>query len=276
MKGSRVLIWLLLLATVLVDCVALCMFGTGRLPQMEWPHPVLSVLFALPFSQVGLAAIWVGLGVPSAPWRLTGGFLVVVCWSIALAATLGNDVPAGYTSTHWTALLLGQTLAILIPLSIARPSGVRLAGTPATDPRRGSAAERTPWQFSLGYLLAWITAVAIVLGMVQYTIRYELLPRAPIAWVEIGILSVSHGGIALSLLWIMLGTVRPTLQIAMPCSLTLLFVGGSFWLACDSGFRSALGMLFFGDALLLVGSLWVLRVAGYRVRVKGGRMKDEG
>ena len=173
MKGSRALIWLLLLATVLVDCVALSMFGTGGRPEYieHWPHPLLSVLFTLPFSQVGLAAIWVGLGVPSAPWRLMGGFLVVACWSLALAVTLGNDVPVGYTSTHWTALLLGQTLAILVPLSIARASGVRLAHTPATDPTRGTAVERTPWQFSLGYLLAWITAVAVVLGMVQYTIR---------------------------------------------------------------------------------------------------------
>lgn len=267
MKGSRALIWLLLLATVLVDGMALSMFGTGGRPEIEWPHPLLSVLFALPFSQVGLAAIWVGLGTASAPWRLMGGFLVVACWSIALAATLDNDVPVGYTSTHWTALLLGQTLAILVPLSIARASGVRLADTPAADPTRGTAAERTPWQFSLGYLLGWITAVAVVLGMVQYTIRYELLPRAPITWVEIGILSVSHGGVALSLLWIMLGTVRPTLPIAALGLITLLLVGGSFWLARDSGVRSALGMLFFGEALLLVGSLGVLRVAGYRARV---------
>ncbi len=65
MKHARLLIALFLLATVLVDLVALSLVGGHR-----WPHRAAVVPFALMFTQVSLAAIWAALGKLSLPWRL--------------------------------------------------------------------------------------------------------------------------------------------------------------------------------------------------------------
>jgi len=207
MKHSRPLISLLLTATVLVDLVAVSLVGFDAWELRVWPDPTLGALYALTFSQASLAAIWAALSTASAPWRLTGGFLVLALWSLGLAA-LSGGAPGLRDSTECVVLLLAQAVLIFVPLWGVRAKHFRLATAfqlPAIS--TGDAASR-PLQFSLGYLLAWMTAVAALLGLWQYTVRYDLLPRIAAHWAEGGLLALAHTAIALASLWAVLGNRR--------------------------------------------------------------------
>lgn len=270
MNPRRLLIGLLLLATVVVDGVALVVVG-GRFQQLRWPQVTLGAFFSLPFSQVSLASIWAGLARTPAPGRLLGAFMTAMAWAVLLDLTLRHNAVAQYNRTRWIALLLMQVLFVLGPLSIVRATGVRLTESPGPRPAKTHAVGAVPVQFSLGYLLGWITAVAIVLGMVRWGVSYELLPRSPSAWAETAVLGLTHGCVALLSLWLLLGSLRHPLEFAMLCYVTMSALAACFLLAAEPGYEAALAALFCAETLLLVGPLWVLRVAGYRLKVRRDR-----
>jgi len=259
----------LLLASVLVDCVVLTIVGLDRWFPFQWSHPMLGVLFSLAFSQVSLTAIWAALGQKSAPWRLALAVLVLTGWSLALSATLPN-VLRGYTATDWVAMLLSLTLVVLVPLSIARAVGLRMAESGELDALGSRNARRQRWQFSLGYLFAWTTAVAVVLGMFQYTVRIELLPVGRLPWIKIAVMGVSYGALAPPTLWAVLGTRCRILRIVMLCLATGAILGLYRLLATDFEHQAALSLICLLDVLLLWISLGVVRVAGYRLTRSGG------
>jgi len=258
MKQARLLISLLLLATVLIDLVVWPMVR-------EWrrPNPLLAVLFALAFSQVSLATIWAAWGNMSAPWRATGAFLIVAGWSLALSHDGGTLLVM--------IVLLFQAFAIFLPMLILRAIGVRY-----TRAREGSFAiehedgcgER---QFSLRDIFSWITATAIVLGVTQYCMGQEAINADQIVWMTLGRFAAIQIVIVFSSLWIVFGTRWATAR-------AILFV--MFLLAIESGLAlylehpeakpANISLMFGLELLLLLGSLWVIGMAGYRVKRSSG------
>ena len=274
MRPSRVLIWLLLLTTLLVDCVVWSAVGAGeRLHAASWPHPALGVLFALAFSQVSLTAIWAALATERVSWRLAGAVLVFATWN-AVLATLSNerlsdgrlsDGRTGYNSTQWVALLAGQILVVFAPSAVARARGVRFVVVTADGPLPDRSAGYSRWQFSIASLLAWMTTTGVVLGMIQYTVDDQSLLLASRVWLDAGILIVGHSAMAWAALWAVFGIGRPTPRGMALCLTVGTVLALYVTLPKTSAHATAMAILCLLQATLLVGSLSVGRVAGYRL-----------
>jgi len=246
------------------DASVLTLAGRSWSPP-QWPHALLCLLFALMFSQIGLATIWAGLGRQAMAWRVTGGFLVVVAWSIALARELQADRPIELLSTYWSVLLSVQAGLALVPLFFMRAAGARLISTTATKTSQDSGLQLGPWQFSVADPLRWMTALAVILGLAQSVAFYDLLPRSSGALAEIGTWAAANTLLALFALWAVLGSRPPAARVITLIIIVSVTAGLLGWLAPDSEKGMAAAMLYVLQAILLTASLGVVRVAGYRL-----------
>ena len=259
MQPSRLLILLLLLAAVLVDLVVLSAVGTFPVGFLRWPHPLLAVLFSLAFSQVSMAAIWAGLSETSLPWRLAGLVGVVTAWSVSLERAAGTAV-VGYGREVWSVRLSAQALFILLILLADRAGGGRRANRLKTN----AEPDRRRWQFSLAYLFAWLTATAISLGLLRYTVDYGSL-MAGRYWDDIIGLGICNTVVSLATLWAAPGGKRLVSRVVVLC----LAAGGV--LSIPFLLNSAVGDFHFSWTVLwiphvvwLLAWLFVLRTAGIR------------
>jgi hypothetical protein len=276
MRHARLLMGLLLLATVLVDLAASSLVVSYCRSPKGWPNPLLLVVFSLAMSQVSMVAIWAGFGGKSIPWRMLGLVLTTLAWSrlIAVVQFAGplaqvTTMTPGEITTDWTIVLSAQSILILVCLSIARSVGVTLPVAGEPDPARPSAG-RSSLQFSLGYLLSWTTVVAVVLGLIQATVDYEFLRKFPaFVWHDYAILGLTNAGVALAAFWTALGTRRPGLRILVLVLTTTVAIFAYKLLVTHVRFPAVPVVICLLQALWLVASLWVFRVAGYRVVRQG-------
>lgn len=263
MRGSRLLITLLVVATVLVDVVAVSVVASMRGVPPAWPHPGVIVLFALSMSQVSLAALWTGFGGRSLYWRVGGLMLSAVFWSRYTAWIVAPERIDDYASLYGS-LLLAQTIAILVPLSMARLRGLKLVREGDVDCVDETTGDRTRMQFSLREMLSWTTTFAVVLGALRCTVDYQLLPSYLGDWRDLTVLSLGNALVALAALWAVLGTGKPALRAVMLVLATAAAITSGQALAHVDAVQpfAALCLL---QVLCLTGSLCVLRVAGYQV-----------
>lgn len=262
MRGSRLLIGLVVLATVLVDCAVVMSYGRDR----DFPHPPV-LPWALQASQVSLMAVWLALGRTSGPLRLIGLVGVVAIWAWTLEELLGFPSPE-----QWNVVLMAHAVAVSAPLFVARWLGVMVVNTSSALQAEGPAATPRRWQFSIAYLLGWMTALAVTLSATQYITQDKFVPFSialqPVAVVYL----LGRGALAWSALGAVLGTRRP---VRWGISLGAAAVAGVIGLlAVEPGFAGGfpgLAALTLVEGLLLLGSLAVFRMVGYRLRV--GREK---
>jgi hypothetical protein len=264
MRHARLLITLLVVATLLADVAALSIAASadqGSPPQ--WPHAAVLVLFALSMGQVSLAAVWAGFAGRAFQWRMMGLMLIAVLWSRYVAWIVAPSRLDDYACLYGS-LLLAQVIAVLVTLTIARLSGVRLV-----HPDGGNVADDGDWspsrfQFSLREMLSWTTVFAVVLGALRYTVDHHLFPSYLGDWRQFAVLSLANAIPALTAVWAALGVGRSALRAVVLALATAAAIGASSTLAEVVSFRgyAALCLLQVGCVL---ASLWVFRVAGYRV-----------
>ncbi len=281
MKGSRVLIVLFLLATVSADLAALSIVGSEVWFSSFRPTMAFVVLLALLHSQIGLIAVWGSWSRDWIPLRLGGVFLFVAVWSVSAWLLLPDSQaasPAG--ATQRGILLAVPLLTVFMPLLIVRLQGVAL--------RKGDDAQQSGddvsrrFQFTIGYLLVWMTAVAVVLGTCQYLVRFRFpfVPMEITRHVDLAIaLGMGHGVIALLSVWAVLGAKGRTVRTARQ----LLYLAATacvvYSLHRVSVRREPLhpsAVLYAVEALLLIASLGVFRLCGYRLTYDDAPAVDDG
>ena len=261
MRRDRLLIGLFLLATLLVDLVV-------RSLPVKVPGESNSqiVLLALYFSQVSLVAIWLGLGRTPAHTRIATAFLVLVAWSYPsiLSSSLQMRLYVDFSAD------LAATVAI--PLLVARLFGLQLTrlGFPAAATSASSGLRR--WQFSIRYLFGLMTALAVILGVLQWKAPYVLVPSTYAFFIDGSIASLAAGRalIAWAALWAALGIRATMLRMAVLAIAALGAYGLtptplSFYHSSDWSGLPQNGFPIFLEAALLLASLWVCRLAGYRI-----------
>ncbi len=257
------MIGLLVLATVLVDAVAVT--AAGR--QSHFPHPTVILAWALQLSQVSLTAVWLALGKTSGPLRLIGVVVVLAVWNWMLAA-----LPSAPEPEALAVLLMAQTMAVSLPLLAARWMGLGLVYVSRASEAGDSVAGPERLQFSIAYLLGWMTALAVMLGTLQYIASYDSLPFGYLPQSFLAVFLVGRAVMAWAALWTVLGTRRSAIRIVTLCAagattLTTTwlanrrFAGGGFYL---------FGLIL-AETLLLLGLLAVFRTAGYRLKVRRDR-----
>jgi len=264
MRQARLLIALWVAATLLVDVVALSVAAAAdRGSPPSWPHPGVLVLFALSMSQVSLAAIWTGFVGRSFHGRVMGLMLVAAMWSRYVAWIVAPSQIDDYACLYGS-LLLAQTIAILVALTVARLSGARLVRADRADVEDDGSSGPARFQFSLREMLSWTTMLAVVLGALRYTVDHHLFPAYLGDWRQLAVLSLANAIPALLAVWAALGTGRTTTRAMALALATAAAIGAGGTLAEVVSLR-AYAALCILQVVWLLASLCVFRVAGYRV-----------
>jgi len=215
-------------------------------------------------AQVGLMTIWAAYSGKWAPWLTVGLFGTIVFWASVYPLCIKASEDA---STQITVLLVLDAMWIFAGIGVTTLAGVKIRLVNCKTCPQGNDGRRRPFQFSLGYLISWVTAVALILGLVPTALRYDLvLPALRAEWAPL--VTVSAGGAAISLaaLWAALGRGRPIKRLILLGPPIVLFVGLGYLL--DAPLDSLLIIALLQNAWLLA-TLAVVRVAGYRlVRVR--------
>ena len=105
-----------------------------------------------------------------------------------------------------------------LPLVHLRLKGLQIVSV-FEEPRLSTASSR---QFSLGYLMAWMTSVAAVLGLIRFCVDPAKLPRDYYPWGALAITGVLELMLAGSCLYAALGkhfSVPPILPLVCVCVL---------------------------------------------------------
>lgn len=246
--------WLLIGVVVgiaaLIDFVVLPLAGPPRAP--DWLD---LLIFSMAPSHGTLLGLWAALGGRATPWRLVAGFVAAV----GCVWMLGD-----FDLVYWVVVLLAQMVTMSALLLLARLLGLELADEFRHDSAEDSSAERQWVQYSLRSLLSWTAACAVVLATLHY------LPKEPLSTIfeDPPILAAIVGSsvvIALGALWIALGARWPSVRI-VGLGLTAVTGVTTLWLVVGSQgelWEFVAFCLF--QAAYLVGSLWLVRLAGYRL-----------
>ena len=256
MQTRHVLITLLVAAHILVALAVVA--GV----QLSDGHGSQKLLGCVSLGQIGLLSIWTALGRWAAPWRPVVLTATIVAWYwVEWKITGGSDLLVILQ------LVAAATVAIL---AAARCFGLRLF-LPDVDPVENDG----PWQFSLARLFAWTTSLSICLGLLSLACRhchlFHLWPNAnhitALAVIVIELTAIIL--IAPCLAWMRLrfSYISFTFPVIFALLLVILLAYRFFWPALLRPIVTYCGL----ELLFLVGSLVVLRVAGYRLGFGGGK-----
>ncbi len=216
-------------------------------------------LFAMTLSHGSLLACWAALSGRATPWRMVVVVVGIVGWMWLLERfAFDSDV---LVMTFLALLLMGLVSLLLLT---ARFFGTELTDTWAADWDRPPEPSRRWMQYSLRSLFSWMTAVAMVLAALHYLPKRQidafLSPAALLVLVAI------LGGsalIALSAVWLTLATRWTAMRHLV------LFLAGvvpAFALTATHEIDEAEAVtLYLGQIFWTAGSLWLVRLAGYRL-----------
>lgn len=218
--------------------------------NQHFPHPAAVCGYALLFAQVGLGAIWLGVGGSPFALRLAGYVAVVGTVYFGLSVLHDNG-------GQWASLLAVHTLAIAGPLAAARAYGLRLQ-LAGVEP----SAER--WQFTLKHVFVLTTACAVLLGLVRLAPKSPAINDHAFQALMIG---AAFALMALVASWAAIGHGRRVFKLAALPTVTLLACGLLTATEGRNSLESDLGIMgiVFGQMLFLATPLFVLRRLGYRL-----------
>ncbi|MBN2022518.1 MAG: hypothetical protein JW809_06960 [Pirellulales bacterium] len=259
MRSARVLIGLLVLATVAVDLVVLAMFPEAGFLHGGLANPRVVLLGVLAFGQTGVLAVLVALARPGSPWPWTGLFAGVVFEALLFCFMRLGVEPA--TILAASTFFFFQAIVVLAGLLFLRRWGyaLRHASVPAPapdDPKR-------PLQFSLARLFGWMTAMAVCLSLAQVVLARTLDYSRTNEWMSEGVAFASASALlTLATTWAVLGRQRATIRwsiavLAVPVAVTM-----APW--SDEVEWARFFGLFVPMFVLMLASLAVIRLAGYR------------
>jgi hypothetical protein len=240
-----------LLALVALD--ALAFFAAGRLGVSV---ESALVCYALVFSQVGLAAIWGGLGPGHVAVRL------------ATVAVIAPSVDWLFNQLHdndgiWFLLLVAQLLVILLPLLAVRwIRGVQWRWSDSTS-SDGTASMR-PFQFTLWQVTLLLTGIAVALGIGRLAVRLVSIPSTvEFSWFDLAAIA---GGFAISTLlaaWQAFGAGWLWGRFALFILGTAGMAAGQYWSL--GGPDKIVALLTAAQSTLLALWLWIIGRIGYRL-----------
>ncbi len=253
MDQSRLLIGLLVLATLVVDAAVLVSLSAspGR-------HSDRLLILALVLSQVGLLAIWAGWAGSTMPWRLLLTIAAATVVSELLERT--NLWPdrnrfSDQLTLYATMLALATTGSIVA----ARAAGFRMERPiDETHPRRSSPR----FQFRLAHLMGWLTATALILGLLEYSLAGGLRQVSPSRYADDALCGAAMAAMVLATMTSVLSSGArawhlPLWAAAVALAIVVWHFAGDPWrVAATVNITAALWALM---------SLAIVRIAGYHI-----------
>jgi hypothetical protein len=197
MHANRILLYPLIVASVAVDLVFLDLAQGSY-----WPDTLVAVLLGLAGGQINLATLWGVLGYRHLPWRVAGLIVVPIAWSFAVFGYAPEMLPGYQAVVTWVVHFLTHTALLASILFLVRLFGARLIHGDLLP----QDAAGNPLQFTLRYMLAWITATAIVLSALKTTFEHTTIAETRFPWDAILILGFVNAMLGLASVWIFLDT----------------------------------------------------------------------
>jgi hypothetical protein len=246
------LIALFLAATLLADCAFIGaihnVYGTGEDDLL-----VLVAAYALSFSQVGLAAVWLTSGISAWPLRFLTVIVTAVGWSAACGAA-----PSGESWKFCLSLMFAELAVIAGVLS-----GLRLRGIQLVDEKnRAAIVSARKFQFSMARMLMAMAACGLFFALArQFTVAdvLDALIYGPF-------LGVSTLICAAAILSTRFGKI-----FGLLLATTLAAEAYLAWSNFSEDIQIP-ALMYLGETLLVTGSLVVFRICGYRL----GRPRQAG
>ena len=210
MKLLPLPIGLFLLATIAVDlAVAALESQPGR---YGYPSILPNAMLALVLSQVIATAVWLGIGRVTLPLRAVIVFFILFEWNAALCYTWDrpdSSWTSGRPNTFEVWFVFSTTVALYVaaPLLTLRLFGLRLLHHSCDATPTIAAEELRPLQFSIRCMFGLMTALAIIMGMLQFVLVYGYRNGFPFD-PEIQWRAALHATIGWVAVWVMLGNVR--------------------------------------------------------------------
>ncbi len=245
----------LLLVSVLADAVFL--------RPLLGPEPLVAVVWVLYLSQVGLAAIWLAMGRSPFPLRIVLAMFVWLAWVCLTSKMNSGPWPM-------TRLMLAT---VAVPLLASRALGLRLVRVGEDCPWPDVVFGLRRWQFSIGQMLGLTTAVAIVLGTMK-SMRVPFYADTINSNPVIVALAAGQGLLAWASLWAGLGNRRGILRAVVVAVAAAAAFRTSSVAAGGPNVDRFLFAIFSLETVLLLASLWVFRLVGYRVVFRGGTIPE--
>ena len=261
MKRRWLLIGVVVAVTAVIDLAIIpWVWASGVSDWLLW------TLFAMAPCHGSLLAVWIALGGKATPWRLVAAVLGVAAW-MWISHWFPDSDPHSMREMFvevWTTDLTAEMFVLSGLLMLARLLGLELTDTSHGDTTQ-AVADDTQWiQFSLRTLMSWTTAVAVLLATLRYfpkwplvTVLNEPLPYAAIL--------LGDALPALGALWLALGSRWPVKRIIV---LVVASIGSVTIFRLTGGLGAELWQIatfVVAQAVYLVGSLWLVRLAGYRL-----------
>ena len=257
MKSSTLLMTLLVLANVLL-------LATGLTLYEELDYGISFPLLGLTMAQAGLLATWLALGRTKASLRL-----ISVSAGMLLLDVVVKECEPGLKA--FSGLFLANIVGIFIALLAMRMLGLRLVHRDIEQLEPSTVSGQPRFQFTLRQMFGWTTAVAVLCSALT-TIGFggivaslsdttdfvfvfvlpSLFPLLVALWAVLGMRTLASR-------FILLALVYPAASLAY---------GGLLGADAD-----AIVMMLGTTGIVLLGSLAVCRVAGYRIGWQGRRMK---
>ncbi len=259
-KPNRILFTIIILVFVhglLAGAGALfCRMGKHYLSlgaSLEIVDAALLAFMSLIICQASLLGIWAALGRTVFLMRL-GVTLVGIC---GLSVTLCFGI--GEMESEWFVLVASVTFFVMTVLGI--PQWFRVRAMHIDDSRKTTVSEI---QFSIRHLLIVTLLVACLLGIGRY-----LGPTIPSLDVFAfgAALATCFATTATLAVWAMLGISQLPLRVSVAFAATILTAGTAYF-AMEASHIDP-GTIWFAIVILygamLLASLWVVRLAGYRL-----------
>jgi hypothetical protein len=251
----------LVVAHVLLHAAALSVILEGMRTTLTWSPSAVTMyaLFWLGPSQGILLGVWVALGGGRLLWRAILTTLAAILYAWCFSSV------QGIWQQEWLIHFLAAVGLSGAVLLLARWAGLQLLRCSHTRAASG------PFQYSIRDMLAWTTAVAVVLG------AWRCLPAAAfdflrqsipaVAFISCPLVAVASMFFALGERWVAIRLVLLPATVILGAKLMCEVIPGPSW----SYFAFLLGSV----AFWLVGSLLVLRLAGYRLRWRAWRAEPQ-
>ncbi len=254
MHQSRLLIGLLVLATLVVDAavlVSLPAASPGR-------HSDRLLILALVLSQVGLLAIWAGWAGRTMPWRLLLTIASATVMSELLERTNlwpDRDQFSDQLTLYATMLALANTGSIVA----ARAGGLRIE-RPINETQPDRSSPR--FQFRLMHLMGWLTATALILGLLEYSLAGGLRRVSPARYIDDALCGAAMTVMVLGTMTSVLTRGARAWQLPLwACSVALAVAA---WRIAGDSWRVA-ATVNVTAALWTLMSLGIVRIAGYHI-----------